>query len=171
MPALLREPSAMRSPDWSQRYAGALAEIEARGRVAGRAVLPLSAKSVSWTDTGLDLGSGAEVTMLASWHFTTMPGLGPWRWGVDRLASSLREDELNHHDYLSIAVEWDSGKDITYFRSVALPVGTVFACPIPQSAPRETHVVVRSGEGDPGALVGGEPGFASPLRRDLEGGA
>ena len=68
-----------------------------------------------------------------------------WRWRIDQLPSSLREDELNQHDYLSVAVEWDAGKDITYFWSSELPVGTVFTCPIPQWAPRETHVVVRRG--------------------------
>ena len=76
-----------------------------------------------------------------------------WRWRIDQLPSSLREDELNQHDYLSVAVEWDSGKDITYMWSTSLPVGTVFTCPIPQWAPRETHVVVRSGAEGIGSWV------------------
>jgi hypothetical protein len=68
-----------------------------------------------------------------------------WRWKIDALPSSRPEDELLQHDYLSVAVEWDCGRDITYLWSSGLPVGTVFTCPIPQWAPRETHVVVRSG--------------------------
>jgi hypothetical protein len=76
---------------------------------------------------------------------TTEDATLSWRWRIDKLPSVVREDELNHHDYLSVAVEWESGKDVTYIWSAALPVGTVFKCPIPQWAPRETHVVVRSG--------------------------
>jgi hypothetical protein len=298
----------VRALDISERYRVALAELEARGRVSGHAVLTLSAKELPWVDTALDLTAGTEVSLLATGQCTTMPGFGrgagakfylwrrivpdgevakgtrdttsfvaersgrlevgilhgewssptgdlatppelygladgeiqvaiivwaegvdaargldmlrslvgesdllvatelerlahpvkrpegwsylwllgesdtfasstndgvptiacctrtdaailrrpislptssdarlSWRWRIDQLPSSLREDELNQHDYLSIAVEWDSGKDITYFWSSSLPVGNVFTCPIPQWAPRETHVVVRSG--------------------------
>lgn len=81
---------------------------------------------------------------------TTEDATLSWRWRIDKLPSVVREDELNHHDYLSIAVEWESGKDITYMWSASLPVGTVFTCPIPQWAPRETHVVVRSGVNEVG---------------------
>jgi hypothetical protein len=77
---------------------------------------------------------------------TTPDATLTWRWKIDQLPSRTREDELAQHDYLSVAVEWESGKDITYMWSSSLPVGTVFTCPIPQWAPRETHVVVRSGE-------------------------
>lgn len=76
---------------------------------------------------------------------TTEDATLSWRWRIDKLPSKTREDALDHHDYLSVAVEWESGKDITYMWSASLPVGTVFPCPIPQWAPRETHVVVRSG--------------------------
>lgn len=81
---------------------------------------------------------------------TTQDSTLSWRWRVDKLPSESREDELSHHDYLSVAVEWESGKDITYMWSASLPVGTVFACPIPQWTQRETHVVVRSGTGELG---------------------
>ncbi len=298
----------MKSQDLSERYAGALSELEANGRVAAHAVITISANALPWLDTGLDIDAGTEVTILATGHCTTMPGFGrgasakfylwrriapggevakgtrdttsfvaersgrlelgilhgewsnrsgdlatppelygladgelcvvvivwasgidaahgldslrkvigdddvlvgselerlahpvrrpegwsylwllgesdtfsstsvdgaptiscctradaailrrpialdtskdarlAWRWRIDKLPSSLREDELDQHDYMSVAVEWDSGKDITYFWSSSLPVGTVFTCPIPQWAPRETHVVVRSG--------------------------
>jgi hypothetical protein len=68
-----------------------------------------------------------------------------WRWCIDQLPSSIREDSLPSRDYLSIAVEFDSGRDITYYWSSTLPVGTGFDCPLPNWAGKEYHVVVRSG--------------------------
>lgn len=68
-----------------------------------------------------------------------------WSWKIDELPSTLGEDRLETHDYLSIAVEFDNGQDITYLWSSELPVGKSFRCPIPTWAARETHVVVRSG--------------------------
>ena len=68
-----------------------------------------------------------------------------WRWIIERLPSAVAEDTLPTHDYLSIAVEFDDGQDITYLWSAELPVETVFRCPIPSWTARETHVVVRTG--------------------------
>ena len=68
-----------------------------------------------------------------------------WCWRVDALPGLLREDTLPSHDYLSIAVEFDSGRDITYYWSRALPVGTGYDCPLPNWKGKEYHVVVRSG--------------------------
>lgn len=68
-----------------------------------------------------------------------------WRWRVGLLPSSQPEDTLLCHDYLSVAVEFENGRDLSWYWSAALPVGTHFACPIPQWNPRETHLVVRSG--------------------------
>jgi hypothetical protein len=50
---------------------------------------------------------------------------------MDELMSKVREDNLITHDYLSIAVEFDTGQDITYYWSSELPVGAGFRCPIP----------------------------------------
>jgi hypothetical protein len=69
-----------------------------------------------------------------------------WSWKMDVLPSEVREDSLLTHDYMSIAVEFDNGQDITYFWSAELPVGTGFRCPIPLWAHRETHVTIRSGQ-------------------------
>ena len=69
-----------------------------------------------------------------------------WRWCVSQLPSTLREDSLPTHDYLSIAVEFDNGRDITYYWSSALAVGTGYDCPLPNWAGKEFHVVVRSGD-------------------------
>jgi DUF3047 family protein len=68
-----------------------------------------------------------------------------WRWNVSKLPATEAEDTVPTHDYLSIAVEFDNGLDLTYYWSAALPAGAVFTCPLPTWAPRETHMVVRSG--------------------------
>jgi hypothetical protein len=69
-----------------------------------------------------------------------------WSWRMEELPSKTREDTLPTHDYLSIAVEFDNGQDITYVWSSELPVDTGFRCPIPTWTARETHVVARSGQ-------------------------
>jgi hypothetical protein len=76
-----------------------------------------------------------------------------WRWRVDALPSDLAEDTLPTHDYLSIAVEFENGVDLTYYWSAALPVGTGYWCPLPTWREREFHVVVRSGRADLGAWI------------------
>ncbi len=74
-----------------------------------------------------------------------------WRWRVRELPSSKPEDQLLQHDYLSLAVEFENGRDLSYFWSACLPPETHFACPIPQWTPRETHLVTRSGSDGLGA--------------------
>lgn len=69
-----------------------------------------------------------------------------WRWNVSSLPSQVREDAVPSHDYLSIAVEFDNGLDITYYWSSTLPVGTGYICPLPAWKEKEYHLVVRSGE-------------------------
>jgi hypothetical protein len=68
-----------------------------------------------------------------------------WAWKVDELPSAVREDTLPTHDYLSIAVEFDNGQDITYYWSAELAPETAYRCPIPTWQHRETHLVIRSG--------------------------
>lgn len=76
-----------------------------------------------------------------------VPGMRlEWSWRVDRLPTDMREDTVPSHDYMSIAVEYDNGQDLTYYWSAALPVGTVYRCPLPTWKTRETHVVLRSGK-------------------------
>lgn len=76
-----------------------------------------------------------------------------WSWRVDALPSDLREDSLPAHDYVSIAVEFDDGQDLTYYWSSKLPVGTVYRCPLPTWRDKETHVVVRSGSTELGCWL------------------
>ncbi|MDP6977940.1 MAG: DUF3047 domain-containing protein [Myxococcota bacterium] len=75
-----------------------------------------------------------------------------WDWQVDALPGTAREDTLPSHDYLSIAVEFDHGWDITYYWSTALEPETGYVCPLPNWKHREYHVVVRKGEAGLGAL-------------------
>jgi hypothetical protein len=72
-----------------------------------------------------------------------------WRWKVDRLPCDLPEDIQPTHDYLSIAVEFDNGQDLTYMWSSSMAEGTIFRCPLPFWDKVETHWVLRS---DPAGL-------------------
>ena len=67
------------------------------------------------------------------------------------LPGLLREDTVPSHDYLSLAVEFANGLDLTYYWSRALPVGSAYWCPLANWKRREFHVVVRSGEDGLGA--------------------
>ena len=67
-----------------------------------------------------------------------------WSWRVDRLPSRLPEDLQLTHDYLSVAVEFDDGNDLTFMWSAGLPRDHIFACPLNFWCDRETHWVVRT---------------------------
>lgn len=94
-----------------------------------------------------------------------------WSWRVDELPTDLPEDTLASHDYLSVAVEFDDGQDITYYWSSSLPVGTAYRCPLPNWAGRETHVVVRSGAAELGRWVSEERDVAADYHRLIGGTA
>ena len=68
-----------------------------------------------------------------------------WRWRVDTHPSTVAEDTPYTHDYLSVAAEFEDGRDLTWIWSSSLPVGHHFACPIKAWSARETHWVARSG--------------------------
>jgi len=72
-----------------------------------------------------------------------------WSWRADQLPSDVGEHIDLTHDYLSIAVEFDNGLDLTYMWSATLPHGTVFQCPLPWWKERETHWVIRRAGDDP----------------------
>ncbi|CAA0080650.1 Uncharacterised protein [Zhongshania aliphaticivorans] len=69
-----------------------------------------------------------------------------WDWFVDALPSTLPEHVQPTHDYLSIAVEFENGLDLTYMWSSTLPADTIFQCPLPWWDKRETHWVLRRPE-------------------------
>jgi hypothetical protein len=79
-----------------------------------------------------------------------------WAWKVDQLPSAVAEDTLPTHDYLSIAVEFDDGLDLTYQWSAGLETETSYRCPLPHWSERETHLVVRSGRSELGGWVNEE---------------
>lgn len=100
------------------------------------------------------------------------PGLTlDWQWVVDRLPSHLPENQILTHDYLSIAVEFDDGQDITYLWSSSLPVGQVFRCPLPGWDAVETHVVQRSGLADLGKAFDERRDLFEDYRRIVGGKA
>ncbi len=68
-----------------------------------------------------------------------------WAWRLDAHPSALPEDSTRAHDYISIATEFDNGRDLTWFWSVSLPPGHHFPCPVKAWSARETHLVARSG--------------------------
>lgn len=76
-----------------------------------------------------------------------------WSWCVEQLPSALPEHIEPTHDYLSLAVEFDNGLDLTWMWSAALPVDTIFQCPLAWWKDRETHWVVRSGTAQLGQWV------------------
>ncbi len=67
-----------------------------------------------------------------------------WSWRVDKLPSRLAEDIQLTHDYLSVAIEFENGKDLTYMWSAGLPRDHIFACPLGFWCDWETHWVVRT---------------------------
>ncbi len=69
-----------------------------------------------------------------------------WRWRVHEHPSMLAEDTVYTHDYISLAAEFDNGRDLTWIWSSALPVEHCFACPIKAWQARETHLVVRGAD-------------------------
>lgn len=84
-----------------------------------------------------------------------------WDWLISSLPSRLREDLTISHDYLSIAFEFENGRDLTYTWSWELPKEYGYWCPLPAWADREYHVVIRSGTDELGKWLHEE--------RDLHG--
>ena len=90
-----------------------------------------------------------------------------WRWRLDEFPSELAENRVTTHDYLSIAVEFDNGRDLTWFWSRRLPVGTHFGCPVKSWNYREIHYCVRSGEAQRGAWQREERAIAADCAEAL----
>ncbi len=93
----------------------------------------------AWTDDDfgivkkvLDLPLTADTELSFDWLYEALPALGP-------------ETEAQFHDYLSIAIEFDNGQDLTWMWSPELAAGTHFGCPLEWWDSRETHYVLQSG--------------------------
>ena len=92
-----------------------------------------------------------------------------WEWLVRALPSEVPENTLVTHDYLSIAVEFENGQDLTYFWSSTLPLETSFRCPIPGWEKRETHIVVRTGQEQVGTWVADSRGVLADYEAAVGG--
>lgn len=90
-----------------------------------------------------------------------------WSWKIDALPSARREDAVASHNYLSVAVEFDNGQDLTYMWSAAMAPESSFRCPIPRWNARETHLVVRSGMERLGQWVSEERNVWDDYRRAI----
>ena len=92
-----------------------------------------------------------------------------WSWLVEQLPSKVPEHIQPSHDYMSIAIEFDNGLDLTYFWSTELPVDTIFQCPLPWWDQRETHWVLRSGEADLGKWLDEKRNVQADYRKAISG--
>jgi hypothetical protein len=92
-----------------------------------------------------------------------------WRWRVDELPSRLPEDTALTHDYLSVALEFDDGQDLTWQWSCALPPGMAYRCPMDYWRKVETHLVARSGDTDIGSWVDEERAVLADHRTAIGG--
>ena len=115
-------------------------------------------------------GDGGIITYPVDVALDRSTRLG-WSWRMLELPSKVNEDAPSTHDYLSIAVEFDNGLDLTYLWSAALPAGTSFRCPFPWWNERETHQVVRSGDAGLGRWQEEEQPILADYERAIGGPA
>ena len=94
-----------------------------------------------------------------------------WSWRIDELPSQLPEDTKITHDYLSIALEFDDGQDLTWHWSSALPEGFAYRCPFDYWRKLETHIVVRTGPTGLGSWVDEERGVLADHQAAIGGRA
>jgi hypothetical protein len=137
-PLLAGELARLRSPiippdGWRHLWFLGETEIFRGAEESGRPAIHVDAKAdVGILQTRVDLPLGEQTTI-------------DWRWRMDQLPATGPEDSPITHDYVSLAVEFDNGKDLTWYWSAGLPIGRHYACPLPTWTARETHWVLRSG--------------------------
>jgi len=116
---------------------------------AGWDTHPLTGREQAFFPTGSGITVDARWTSAIIRHpaeMTLTPALRlRWSWRVGTLPSRLPEDTALTHDYLSVALEFDDGQDLTWYWSCCLPEGFSYRCPLPHWRRRETHIVARSG--------------------------
>jgi len=81
----------------------------------------------------VDIPLTDETEISFDWRYLNLPALGD-----ERLAE--------HHDYTSIAVEFDNGQDFTWMRATTGEPDTIYACPLPGWQEREIHMILQSGK-------------------------
>jgi hypothetical protein len=92
-----------------------------------------------------------------------------WSWRVDELPSQLPEDTRITHDYLSIALEFDDGQDLSWYWSSGLPEGFAYRCPFDYWRKLETHIVVRTGYTNLGSWIDEERGVLTDHQAAIGG--
>jgi hypothetical protein len=123
-----------RPPGWQHLLAFGETDIFRAGEVAGRASI----------DVVCDDDAGILRTPV-DWPLDELTTF-EWAWKFDQLPSSVGEDTTWAHEYVSIALEFDSGRDLTWYWSAALePVEATFDCPVRAWTARETHMPLRRG--------------------------
>jgi hypothetical protein len=80
----------------------------------------------------LDIPLTPDTEISFDWRYDAVPALGP-------------ETAAQFHDYLSIAIEFDNGQDLTWMWSKELEAESHFGCPLEWWDSRETHYVLQSG--------------------------
>jgi hypothetical protein len=124
---------------------------------AGWDTHPLTGREQAFFPTGAGISVNAGWTSAIIRHPAQMaltPSLRmQWSWRVDELPSRLPEDTALTHDYVSVALEFDDGQDLTWYWSCCLPEGASYRCPFPHWRRRETHIVARSGTADLGRWI------------------
>ncbi|MET0226976.1 MAG: DUF3047 domain-containing protein, partial [Dokdonella sp.] len=136
-------------PDWSYVLNPGPAEIF-RERLQG------PADGGSQPRIELHMCNEVDLLKKACMHALTAQTRLRWQSRVDRLPSAAAEDSVPTHDYISVAVAFDNGRDLTWFWSADLAPERHFHCPLPGWNTCETHVVVRSGARDLGAWLAEE---------------
>ena len=91
-----------------------------------------------------------------------------WDWMVSCLPSRLREDLTFTHDYLSLAFEFENGRDLTYTWSWELPKDFGYWCPLPSWKDREYHVVIRTGTAELGSWLSEERDLYADYKHYIE---
>jgi hypothetical protein len=99
-----------------------------------------------------------ETEFVFDWRYDTLPALGP-------------ETSAEFHDYLSVALEFDNGQDLTWMWSRELPEDSHFACPLPGWENRETHWVLQNGEAGLGDWFSHRRNVLSDYRAAIAGDA
>ncbi|MGE0624860.1 MAG: DUF3047 domain-containing protein [Pseudomonadales bacterium] len=136
------------------RAADALHTLSERKSLpAGFFYLPYLGRSNVWADGTVDGKPGIQADTTDDVGIVKLPLDIPltdtteirFDWRYDSLPALGPETEAQFHDYLSIALEFDNGQDLTWMWSPTIEAGTHFHCPLPWWDSRETHYVIQSG--------------------------
>lgn len=149
-------------PGWQYIPEFNTSEIFSEVQVAAAPNAPARAIELHMHDDATIVEKTAPIDLTAD---TTLS----WKWKAIELPSLASENTLPTHDYMSIAVKFDNGKDLTFYWSRDLPVDTAFHCPLPGWSHRETHVVARSGTDDLGKWISEEKNILAYYKSAIGG--